>query len=238
MRSAVVLTFAFLLGSAPLLAQSQLQATTSPALFKLAALPYAADALEPVIDAETMALHHGKHHQAYVDGLNKAIAAEPKLAGQSLEVLIARAGSMPPAARNNGGGHWNHSFFWSIMAPPGSGGAPSPELAKAIDAQFGSMDAMKAAFKAAGTGRFGSGWAWLIVGTDGKLKISSTPNQDNPLMDVAEVKGTPVLGNDLWEHAYYLKHRSRRADYLDAWWQVVNWSEVSRRYAEAMKARG
>lgn len=229
----LVLAATLALGTPIALAQST---APQPAAFSLAPLPYAASALQPVIDAETMTLHHGKHHQAYVDGLNKAVESDPKLAGQSLESLLARAGSLPPAIRNHGGGHWNHSFFWSIMAAPGTGGAASPALAKAIDAQFGSFDAMKAAFKTAGTARFGSGWAWLIVTPDGKLAITSTANQDNPLMDIAEIRGTPVLGNDLWEHAYYLKHRNRRADYLDAWWQVVNWNEVSRRYEAAVKS--
>lgn len=232
----LILAATLALGTPIALAQSSASTAPATAAFSLAPLPYAASALEPVIDAETMTLHHDKHHRAYVDGLNKAVASDPKLAGQSLEALLARAGSLPPAIRNHGGGHWNHSFFWAIMAAPGTGGAPSPALAKAIDAQFGSLDAMKAAFKTAGTGRFGSGWAWLIVTPDGKLAITSTANQDNPLMDVAETRGTPVLGNDLWEHAYYLKHRNRRADYLDAWWQVVNWAEVSRRYDAAVKA--
>ncbi|MEH3038863.1 MAG: superoxide dismutase [Sphingomonas paucimobilis] len=203
--------------------------------FSLAPLPYPANALEPVIDAETMTLHHDKHHQAYIDALNKAVAADPSLSGQTLERMLPRIGSLPAAIRNNGGGHWNHAFFWRTMTKPGAGGAPSLELARAIDAAFGSVDKMKAAFKAAGTGRFGSGWAWLIVGADGRLAITATPNQDNPLMDVAEVRGTPLLGNDLWEHAYYLKHRNRRADYLDAWWQVVDWREVSRRFADAKR---
>jgi len=205
----------------------------APAAFTLAPLPYAADALEPVIDAQTMTIHHGKHHQAYVDNLNKAVAADPALAGMKLEALVARAGTLPAAIRNNAGGHWNHTFFWETMAPVDKVGAISPALANAIDAQFGSMDKFKAAFKAAGTARFGSGWVWLIVGEDGKLAITSTPNQDNPLMDVAEAKGTPVLGNDVWEHAYYLKHQNRRGDYLDGWWQVVDWGKVSERYAAA-----
>ncbi len=199
--------------------------------FTLAPLPYPATALEPMIDAETMTLHHDRHHQAYVDALNKAVAADPALAGRSLEQLVAQAGAAPAAVRNNANGHWNHGFFWKTMAPPGTGGEPSPRLARAIDAAFGSMDKMKAAFKAAGTGRFGSGWVWLIVGSDGRLAITSTPNQDNPLMDVAATRGTPLLGNDMWEHAYYLKHRNRRADYLDAWWPVVDWKTVSARYA-------
>lgn len=215
-------------------ALAQTAATTpAPAAFTLAPLPYAPEALEPVIDAETMRIHHGKHHQAYVDNLNKAVAADPALAGVGLEELVARAGTLPAAIRNNAGGHWNHTFFWETMAPVAQVGAMSPALEAAITAQFGSVDKFKAAFKATGTARFGSGWVWLIVGADGKLAITSTPNQDNPLMDVAEVKGTPVLGNDVWEHAYYLKHQNRRADYLDGWWQVVDWSKVSARYAAA-----
>ena len=223
--------------SIPVLALAQTASAPAtapaPAAFTLAPLPYAADALEPVIDVQTMTIHHGKHHQAYVDNLNKAVAADPALAGMTLEQLVARAGTLPAAIRNNAGGHWNHTFFWETMAPVGKVGAISPALASAIDAQFGSMDKFKAAFKAAGTARFGSGWVWLIVGEDGKLAITSTPNQDNPLMDVAEIKGTPVLGNDVWEHAYYLKHQNRRGDYLDGWWQVVDWGKVSERFAAA-----
>lgn len=203
--------------------------------FALAPLPYPATALEPVIDAETMTLHHDRHHQAYVDALNKAVAADRTLSGHPLEHLLAQAGSAPAAVRNNAGGHWNHDFFWKTMTRPGTGGDPSPELARAIDAAFGSMERMKAAFKLAGTGRFGSGWIWLIVGADGRLAVTSTPNQDNPLMDVAATRGTPLLGNDVWEHAYYLKHRNRRADYLDPWWQVVDWKTVSKRFAEAKR---
>ena len=205
----------------------------TPAAFTLPPLPYAANALEPAIDAQTMTIHHDKHHQAYVDALNKAVAADPALAGRSLEQLIRTAGTLPTVVRNNAGGHWNHSFFWKTMAPAGQGGSPSPALTTAIDASFGSLDKFKGAFKDAGTKRFGSGWVWLIVDANGKLAITSTPNQDNPLMDAAADKGMPVIGNDVWEHAYYLKYQNRRADYLDAWWQVVNWSEVSRRYAEA-----
>jgi Fe-Mn family superoxide dismutase len=219
----------------PALAQTAPSTAPAPAAFTLAPLPYATDALEPAIDAQTMAIHHGKHHQAYVDNLNKAVAVDPELAGLTLEQLVARAGTMSAAVRNNAGGHWNHNFFWATMAPVAKAGAPSPELASAIAAQFGSLDQFKAQFKAAGTARFGSGWVWLIVGQDGKLAITSTPNQDNPLMDVAEVKGTPILGNDVWEHAYYLKYQNRRADYLDGWWQVVNWAEVSKRYAAARR---
>ncbi|KTF68273.1 superoxide dismutase [Sphingomonas sp. HT-1] len=232
----IVLSLAFAsLAAAPSLALAQ--ATPAPAAFTLPALPYAADALEPAIDAQTMTIHHDKHHQAYVDALNKAVAADAALAGQSLEQLVARAGTLPAVVRNNAGGHWNHSFFWKTMASPAQAGAPSPALATAIAGSFGSLDTFKAAFKEAGTKRFGSGWVWLIVGADGKLAITSTPNQDNPLMDVAEAKGTPILGNDVWEHAYYLKYQNRRGDYLDGWWQVVNWAEVSRRYAQATAKR-
>ncbi len=222
----------------PVAACAQVQAVpTVPAgpAFSLAPLPYAVDALEPAIDAQTMTIHHGKHHQAYVTNLNAAVAADSKLSGMTLEQLVANAGAMSDAVRNNAGGHWNHNFFWSIMAPPAQTGTASPELMAAITASFGSMDAFKTAFAKAGTSRFGSGWVWLIVGKDGKLAITSTPNQDNPLMDVAEIKGTPVLGNDVWEHAYYLKYQNRRADYLAGWWQVVNWTKVSENYAAAMR---
>jgi len=196
--------------------------------FTLPALPYASDALEPHFDKLTMEIHHGKHHQAYVDNLNKAIAGTEN-ENKSLEELVAKAGSISPAVRNNGGGHWNHSFFWTSLAPK-AGGAPSGKLADAINSAFGSFDAFKEKFNAAGVARFGSGWAWLIV-KDGKLEISSTPNQDNPLIDVAEVKGTPLLGVDVWEHAYYLKYQNRRAEYLAAFWNVVNWDAVSKRFA-------
>ena len=201
--------------------------------FTLPDLPYAADALAPAIDQQTMEIHHGRHHKAYIDALNEAVAADEALQGKSLEELVAAAGSHSDKVRNNAGGHWNHSFFWTVMSAPDQGGAPSEALAQAIDAKFGSLDEFKAAFKAAGTGRFGSGWAWLIVTPEGGLEIVSTPNQDNPLMDVAEARGTPILGNDVWEHAYYLTYQNRRADYLEGWWAVVNWDEVSRRFAEA-----
>jgi superoxide dismutase, Fe-Mn family len=199
--------------------------------FTLPALPYAPSALEPHIDALTMQIHHDKHHQAYVDNLNKAVAGTPN-ENKSLEELVARAGTLPPAVRNNGGGHWNHSFFWQILAP-NAGGKPTGKLAESIDADFGSFDAFKEKFTLAGTGRFGSGWAWLIE-QDGKLLISSTPNQDNPLMDVAEVKGTPILGVDVWEHAYYLKYQNRRPEYLAAFWNVVNWKEVNKKYEASL----
>jgi Fe-Mn family superoxide dismutase len=203
--------------------------------FSLAPLPYSYDALAPVIDEQTMRIHHGRHHQAYVDNLNKAVAAAPALAGLSLEALMAQISKAGEAVRNNGGGHWNHTFFWQSMTRPGQGGSPSPELLAAINRDFGSFDQFKAAFRAAGLGRFGSGWAWLIVTSDGKLKVSSTLNQDNPLMDIVADRGQPLLGNDVWEHAYYLQYQNRRADYLDAWWQVVDWSVVSRRYADTQK---
>lgn len=197
--------------------------------FTLAPLPYAHDALEPHIDTQTMQIHHGKHHQAYVDNLNKAIAGTPN-EEKSLEELVAPAGSISPAVRNNGGGHWNHTFFWESLSADG-GGTPSGKLADAINEAFGSFDAFKEKFAAAGMTRFGSGWAWLII-KDDKLEVSSTPNQDNPLMDVAEVKGTPILGCDVWEHAYYLKYQNKRADYLTAFWNVVNWDEVAKRFAK------
>lgn len=199
--------------------------------FTLAPLPYAHEALEPHIDAQTMHIHHGKHHQAYVDNLNKAIAGTAH-ENKSLEELIQQAGTISAAVRNNGGGHWNHTFFWASMAPH-AGGAPSGKLAEAIDSAFGSFDAFKEKFSQAGMTRFGSGWAWLIV-KEGKLEICSTPNQDNPLMDVAEVKGAPILGADVWEHAYYLKYQNRRADYLSAFWNVVNWKVVEERMNAAL----
>jgi len=202
--------------------------------FTLPALPYAHDALEPHIDKQTMEIHHGKHHQAYVDNLNKAIAGTPN-EGKSLEELVANAGSISPAVRNNGGGHWNHSFFWEILGP-GAGGAPSGKLGDAIKETFGSFEAFQEKFNAAGATRFGSGWAWLIVNS-GKLEVTSTPNQDNPLMDVAEVKGTPILGVDVWEHAYYLKYQNKRPDYLKAIWNVIDWKKVGERYEAAVKQK-
>ena len=191
--------------------------------FTLPALPYGFDALEPTIDKETMQIHHGKHHQAYIDNLNKAIAGTEN-ENKTVEELLANAGKLSPAIRNNGGGHWNHSFFWPILSP--DGGKPEGKLATAIDDTFGSFDEMKEKFNTAGATRFGSGWAWLGV-LDGKLVICSTPNQDNPLMDVAECKCNPILGCDVWEHAYYLKYQNRRPDYLKAFWNVVNWKKVA-----------
>ncbi|MBL7730000.1 MAG: superoxide dismutase [Chitinophagaceae bacterium] len=196
--------------------------------FTLPQLPYAYDALEPHFDTLTMQIHHGKHHQAYVDNLNKAIAGTPH-EGKSLEELVENAGSISPAVRNNGGGHWNHTFFWNSLTPNG-GGAPTGKLADAINEAFGSFDSFKEKFANAGMTRFGSGWAWLIVKKEGGLDICSTPNQDNPLMDIAEVKGVPILGVDVWEHAYYLKYQNKRADYLAAFWNLVNWERVDERY--------
>jgi Fe-Mn family superoxide dismutase len=199
--------------------------------FTLPALPYAPEALEPHIDAATMQIHHGKHHQAYVDNLNKAIAGTDN-ENKSLEELVADAGKISPAVRNNGGGHWNHTFFWQILTPKGAG-HPNGKLAASIDAEFGSFDQFKEKLAQAAMTRFGSGWAWLIE-QDGKLVISSTPNQDNPLMDVAEVKGTPIIGVDVWEHAYYLKYQNRRADYLAAFWNLVNWDLAGKHYEDAL----
>ncbi len=199
--------------------------------FTLSPLPYAHDALEPHIDTQTMQIHHGKHHQAYVDNLNKAIAGTEH-EGKTIEALVADAGKISVAVRNNGGGHWNHTFFWESLAP-NAGGTPKGDLAAAIDKAFGSFDTFKEKFANAGMTRFGSGWAWLCINDQKELVISSTPNQDNPLMDVAEVKGTPLLGVDVWEHAYYLKYQNRRADYLGAFWNVISWDKIEARYQAA-----
>ena len=200
-------------------------------------LPYAQDALEPHIDKTTMEIHHGRHHKAYVDNLNKALAGNAALEGKSLDALIADLAGVPDAirgpVRNNGGGHWNHSLFWKLMAPQ-AGGAPTGAVADGIQAAFGTFADFQAKFEAAGLGRFGSGWAWLVV-NGGKLEIVSTPNQDNPLMGngIAGCEGKPILGVDVWEHAYYLKYQNKRADYLKAFWNVVNWSEVAKLHAAA-----
>ena len=200
--------------------------------FKLPGLAYAFNALEPHIDARTMEIHHDKHHNAYVANLNNAIAGTDA-ENMSIEDICKNISKQPAPVRNNGGGHYNHSLFWSIIGP-NAGGNPSGKLADAINAAFTSFDKMKEEFNKAATTRFGSGWAWLLV-HDGKLTISSTPNQDNPLMDVAEVKGTPIMGLDVWEHAYYLHYQNRRPDYINAWWNVVNWTAVAARYEEATK---
>ena len=195
--------------------------------FTLAPLPYAYEALEPHIDTETMKIHHDKHHQAYVDNLNKAVAGTEN-ENKTIEELVKHAGTISPAVRNNGGGHWNHTFFWDSLKN-NNGAKPTGKLAEAINGAFGTFDAFKEKFNAAGTTRFGSGWAWLNI-KDGKLEVSSTPNQDNPLMDVAEVKGTPILGCDVWEHAYYLKYQNKRPAYLEAFWNAVNWDKVAERF--------
>ncbi|MGE8301877.1 superoxide dismutase [Sphingobacterium paramultivorum] len=199
--------------------------------FELEALPYAADALEPHIDKTTMEIHHDRHHQAYVDNLNKAIAGTDA-ENLSLLDIIKNVSKYSAAVRNNGGGHYNHSLFWKVLGP-NAGGAPTGELAEAINATFGSFDELKKQLQAAGATRFGSGWAWLIVGADGKLAVTSTPNQDNPLMDVAEIKGTPILGIDVWEHAYYLKFQNKRPAYLEEIFNVINWDAVAQNYAAA-----
>lgn len=223
------------------------QAATPPAGAKAPAgpyrmdpLPYAFAALEPAIDAQTMEIHYGRHYKAYVDNLNRAVAADPALARpQTLEALMGGMSALPKAVRDNGGGAWNHGFFWTSMAPPGTGGQPSPKLLAAIVEAFGSFPAFRKAFQEAGMARFGSGWVWLVLRPDGRLAITSTPNQDNPLMDVVPPgeRGIPILGNDVWEHAYYLKYQNRRGDYLSAWWDVVNWNEVSRRFEAARAGR-
>lgn len=195
--------------------------------FSLPELPYDHSALAPVIDEQTMRLHHTKHHQAYIDNLNKAVDGDSSLQGRDLADILEEASDLPKVVRNNGGGHWNHSFFWETMRPGGS--EPQGELRDAITSKWDSLDSFKEKFNAAGTGQFGSGWVWLVATPGGSLEISSTPNQDNPLMDVAEVRGTPILGNDVWEHAYYLTYQNRRADYLKAWWDVVNWDKAAER---------
>lgn len=200
--------------------------------FTLAPLPYANNALEPFFDAQTMEIHHDRHHQAYVTNLNAAIAGTD-LDNQSIEEILAHISKASPAVRNNGGGHYNHDLFWNTLAPSGKGGELSGDLKAAIEGAFGSVDEFKSQFKAAATSRFGSGWAWLIVKADGSVGITSTPNQDNPLMDIAEVKGTPILGLDVWEHAYYLKYQNKRPDYVDAFWNVVSWDAVAKRFAAA-----
>lgn len=198
--------------------------------FQLPQLPYAFNALEPHIDARTMEIHHGKHHQAYVTNLNNAITGTDA-EHLSIEEICKNISKYPMAVRNNGGGHFNHSLFWQIMAP-NAGGMPTGELAKAIETDLGGFEKFKADFAAAGATRFGSGWAWLCV-KDGKLCVCSTPNQDNPLMDIAECKGTPILGMDVWEHAYYLHYQNRRPDYISAFFNVINWAKVSELYAAA-----
>jgi len=198
--------------------------------FQLSPLPYPSNALEPHIDARTMEIHHDKHHAAYVNNLNAAITGT-ELDKQSLEEILKNVSKHSPAVRNNAGGHYNHTMFWQLMMPGGSK-MPSGALLDAINSTFGNYDEFKNKFTTAGTTRFGSGWSWLVA-SGGKLSIGSTPNQDNPLMDVSEIKGMPVLGLDVWEHAYYLKYQNRRPDYIAAWWNVVNWDEVAKRFNAA-----
>ncbi|MFV8836033.1 superoxide dismutase [Aquisalimonas sp.] len=205
--------------------------------YDLPDLPYAHNALEPHIDAKTMEIHHGKHHNTYVTKLNAAVESHPDLASKPVNELIKRIKDLPAdiqtPVRNNGGGHANHTMFWQMMSPNG-GGEPSGELADAIKGAFGSLDAFKEEFGNAAVGRFGSGWAWLVLDGSGKLRVTSTPNQDSPLMeDIAEVPGTPLLGLDVWEHAYYLNYQNRRPDYISAFWNVVNWDDVAKRFAAA-----
>ncbi len=205
--------------------------------FTLPKLPYAYDALEPHIDAKTMEIHHTKHHQAYVDNVNNAIKGKADLENKSVEQLISKISAVPEdirgAVRNNGGGHANHSLFWNVLGAK-AGGEPKGELAEAIKKDFGSFTAFKEKFEAAAKTRFGSGWAWLVV-SNGKLAVGSTPNQDNPLMDVSDLKGTPILGLDVWEHAYYLKYQNRRPEYVAAFWNVVNWNAVENNFKSAQK---
>jgi len=245
MKQTLPAVFALLLAATGIAAatpaQAQTQTTSTAAAaqtapFTLPALPYAANALEPAIDAQTMTIHHDRHHKAYVDNLNAAVKADPSLSGKTLEQLLADASKLPPAVRNNGGGHWNHSLFWTLMAPVGKGGQPSAALTAQIAKDFGSLQAFKEQFNKAAGSRSGSGWAWLVWTPQG-LRITSTANQDNPLMDVAEVHGTPLLALDVWEHAYYLKYQNKRADYVAAWWSVVNWNEVNRLFASAKDTR-
>ena len=201
--------------------------------FELPPLPYAYDALEPTISKETMTFHHDKHHAAYTNKLNEFVAADSKLEGKSIEDILGMISQLPAGVRNNGGGYWNHDFFWNTMKQ--GGGQPSGKLAEAIDRDFGGLDKLKEEFNTKGAGQFGSGWAWLIADDAGKLKVTSTPNQDNPLMDDAKEPGTPLLGNDVWEHAYYLTYMNDRPGYLKAWWEVVDWDKVGERYDAVAK---
>lgn len=200
--------------------------------FELPALPYAHNALEPHIDARTMEIHHGKHHGGYVNKLNNAVSGTDG-EGKSLEELMKNVSQYSTGVRNNGGGHYNHSLFWTVLSPNG-GGEPGGKLADAINTKFGSFDQFVEQFNNAATTRFGSGWAWLVVNSSGELEVGSTPNQDNPVMDIAEIKGTPILGLDVWEHAYYLKYQNLRPEYVKAFWNVVNWDEVAKRYEAAV----
>jgi Fe-Mn family superoxide dismutase len=205
--------------------------------FQLPPLPYPADSLTPAIDKETMELHHGRHHAAYVEKLNQALAERPSLQGQPLDVLLARAGTLHADVRENAGQHFAHSFFWDTMAPEGRRGDIAEPLLSVIERDFGSLEALKDAFNDKAASHFGSGWAWLVRARNGRLVVGTTANEVVPLMDISPLKGTPLLVNDLWEHAFYLGYRNRRADYLEAWWDVVNWSRVSERHAAITTAR-
>lgn len=228
----LLLSFALLM---PTVGSAAEPATTPAAPFSLPALPYATDALEPAVDAQTMEIHHGRHHKAYVDNLNGKVATFPALATTSLEEIVAKVSTYDAGVRNNAGGHYNHTLFWTLMAPPGKRGEPSAALRARIERDFGSMDAMRKAFTDASTRIFGSGWSWLIVKPDGTLAITTTANQDNPLMDVVPDKGHPILALDVWEHAYYLQYQNKRADYIARWWDVVNWNTVNARYESAKR---
>ncbi len=201
--------------------------------FVLDPLPYPSDSLEPNIDQQTMEIHHGKHHNAYVTNLNNAVAGT-EMESKTVEELLATISQHPVAVRNNGGGHYNHTLFWNILSGNG-GGQPVGDLAAAIDQKFGSFDAFKEEFTKAATTRFGSGWAWLIATGDGQVAVTSTPNQDNPLMDIAEAKGFPIIGLDVWEHAYYLKYQNKRPDYIGAFWNIVDWNAAEKRYQQGNK---
>jgi len=225
--------FVQITGVTPLALHLSLEGLYSPLMaahdhFNLPPLPYPPDALEPVIDKQTMEIHHGKHHKGYVDNLNKALDAEG-IHTHNLEELLQSVSKRTAVVRNNAGGHWNHSFFWTIMRSPRENNMPEGLLTERINTTFGSFSNFQDAFKKAALGIFGSGWAWLIKTPSDKLVITTTPNQDNPLMDLSQEKGTPVLGIDVWEHAYYLKYQNRRSEYLDAWWKVVNWDQVGKR---------
>ena len=227
-RSILVVLFSCLIGLATMLVGP----AQAVAEFSLPELPYGAKALEPAIDARTMTIHHDRHHAAYVANLNAQIPGYPDLASVNLTDLQGTMSRYPTAVRHNGGGHFNHSLFWTMLAPAGTGGLPSHELNQAITADFGSLTNLQEQFNAVAAGRFGSGWAWLILKPDGRLAITSTANQDNPLMDLPEIeRGTPLIALDIWEHAYYLKYQNRRPDYINAWWDVVNWNEVNHRFA-------
>jgi Fe-Mn family superoxide dismutase len=209
---------------------------TSPTLaaqFELPDLPYPTDALQPFINAESLELHHQRHHRIHVSNLNSAIARDPRLEGMTLEQILRSASEYDEVLRQQAGAHFNHSLFWQVLAPTGAGGEPSDALTRALEARFGSMQGFKQQFEDAALGVFGSGWAWLLVDTQGELQISTTANQDNPLMDTASPHGEPLLALDVWEHAYYLQYRNVRADYVRGWWPNVNWNEVNRRFAEA-----